>query len=369
MVPSALVVLEALPLTPNGKVDRKALPAPDRASIGLEDFVAPRDALEIELVRIWEELLRVQPISVTSNFFELGGHSLLGVELTARIRESTGRHVPLAALFEGSTVEKLAAFMRQEPRPWSPLVPIWRGGSQTPFFCVHPAGGNVACYAGLARALGPDQPFYGLQAPGLDGEQPPHETLESLAALYVDAIRTVQPAGPYRLGGWSLGGTIAFEMARQLRSRGEEVALLALFDSWTQSVRPGGGRGRRPRGELQPRLREGSGGALRAEARRPGGGAAPHGRRGGAGVPGVGGAEGQRRRLGREAPADPRPARRLLPGPPRGGQGTSCAPTTGPSPCSRRRTIRLRPRRRIAAGGRSRRRRWSCTRSRASTGR
>ena len=230
MVPSAYVRLEALPLTPNGKVDRKALLAPEATQQQETSLVGPRDALEMELLRIWEQLLGVQPLSVTSDFFDRGGHSLLAVQLVSRIWESTGRRVSVASLFESPTVEKLAGLMRQEPAPWSPLVPIWRGGTRRPFFCVHPGGGNVVCYADLARALGPDQPFYALQAPGLEGEQPPLETIEAMAALYVSAIRAAQPVGPYVLGGWSLGGTIALEMAQQLQRRGEQVELLVLFD-------------------------------------------------------------------------------------------------------------------------------------------
>ncbi len=111
------------------------------------------------------------------------------------------------------------------------------GASDTaPFFCVHPVGGNVLAYAELARLLGSDQPFYGLQARGLDGTVPPAESVEEMAAEYVKAIRSVQPAGPYRLGGWSMGGVIAYELARQLRAAGEQVALLALIDSYVPAV-------------------------------------------------------------------------------------------------------------------------------------
>ena len=110
-------------------------------------------------------------------------------------------------------------------------MPIQPRGSKRPFFCVHPAGGTVFCYLELAAALGPDQPFYGLQARGLDGEQAPHETLQEMAASYIELMRQVQPTGPYLLGGWSLGGNLAFEMARQLEVQGERVELLALFDA------------------------------------------------------------------------------------------------------------------------------------------
>ncbi|WP_164021762.1 non-ribosomal peptide synthetase, partial [Pyxidicoccus trucidator] len=232
MVPGVLVPLDTLPLTSNGKVDRKALPAPEAGGLAsTEGFVAPRDPLELELAGLWEELLRIRPIGVRSSFFELGGHSLLAVQLMARIRERTGRELPLAALFQAPTVEQLATLLRRQvPAPSSPLVPIQRGGTRRPFFCVHPVGGNVLGYAELARQLGPDQPFYGLQSQGLAGQQPPLGAVEEMAALYLEALRTVQPHGPYLLGGWSMGALVAFEMARQLQARGEAVELLALID-------------------------------------------------------------------------------------------------------------------------------------------
>ncbi|OJT19745.1 hypothetical protein BO221_36000 [Archangium sp. Cb G35] len=231
MVPSAFVVLAALPLTSNGKVDRKALPPPE-ASTETHDFIAPRDTLELELARIFEELLGVHPVGARGDFFALGGHSLLAVRLQALVQERTGHALPLASLFQAPTVEQLATRLRRgEAGPWSPLVPIQPRGSRRPFFCVHPVGGNVLCYAELARQLGPDRPFYGLQSQGLvSSSPPPLERIEEMAALYVEAVRTVQPEGPYLLGGWSLGGVVAFEMARQLEQRGERVEVLALID-------------------------------------------------------------------------------------------------------------------------------------------
>lgn len=234
MVPSAFVVLEALPLTPNGKVDRRALPAPDRAGFDLQDaFVAPRDTLELQLTHIWEELLGVSPIGVTNNFFELGGHSLLAVRLIAQIQKQFGQNLPLATLFQGATIKRLAGILRQQivSPSRSPLVAIQPGGSQRPFFCVHPAGGNVLCYYDLAHCLGSDRPFYGFQAQGLDGQQDPHTTVEDTAVDYIEALRVIQPEGPYLLGGWSYGGIVAFEMARKLQAQGQQVALLALIDS------------------------------------------------------------------------------------------------------------------------------------------
>jgi amino acid adenylation domain-containing protein len=234
MIPTAFVWLAALPLTPNGKVDRKALPHPE-ATRPEQDrpLVDPRDAVELELVQILEDLLAVRPVGVLDDFFSLGGNSLLAIRLMARIQERFGQALSLAALFQGATVEALALRLRQDATPisWSPLVAIQPSGPGRPFFCVHPLGGAVLCYTRLARHLGADRPFYGLQAQGLETGQEPLARIEDLAAQYIGALRAVQPKGPYLLGGWSLGGLLAFEMAQQLVAAGELVALLALFDT------------------------------------------------------------------------------------------------------------------------------------------
>ena len=240
MVPGALVVLDALPLTPNGKLDRRALPAPEwgRAERGLP---MPRDVVELGLARIWEELLGVRPIGVRDDFFGLGGHSLLAVRMMARVEQWTGSRLPVATLFEGATVEHLAAALRRDGGGrgnGSPLVPIQPRGSRRPLFFVHPAGGNVLCYAALARRLGTDQPFFGLQSRGLAAGEDAAASVQDMAADYLAQIRSVQPRGPYRLGGWSMGGMVALEMARQLQARGEAVETLALVDPPV----PGGGR-------------------------------------------------------------------------------------------------------------------------------
>ncbi|RKH27986.1 non-ribosomal peptide synthetase, partial [Corallococcus sp. CA041A] len=231
MVPSAVVVLDALPLNANGKVDRKALPEPDAHAVEARDFVAPRDALEMQLARIWEDVLGVRSVGVRSSFFELGGHSLLAVRMLASIRERLGLSLPLSVLFQQPTIEQLAQVLRDDSQDWTPLVPLERGEpGHRPLFLVHPGGGNVLAYSELARRLGPSLPVYGLQSRGLDG-RPVAESIEEMATLYIDAIRTVQPHGPYQLGGWSLGGVIAYEMARRLREAGEAVDLLALIDA------------------------------------------------------------------------------------------------------------------------------------------
>ncbi|MCY1022339.1 non-ribosomal peptide synthetase [Pyxidicoccus sp. MSG2] len=240
MVPGHFVPMDAFPLSPSGKVNRRALPAPEGS---LHDStrvrVAPRSALELQLVRAWEEVLGLHPVGIRDDFFELGGHSLLAVRLLGRIRELTGRALPVAALFQGATVEHVAGLLRREQGPSSSLVQLRGGTAKRPFFCIHPVGGTVLAYAELAHLLGPDQPFYGVQSPGLEGEAPPVGSLEDLAARYLEAVRAVQSRGPYLLGGWSMGGSLAFEMARQLASQGEEVGLLALIDTYAQTF-PGG---------------------------------------------------------------------------------------------------------------------------------
>ncbi len=236
MIPSAFVAINAMPLTPNGKIDRRELPAP-----AANRFAETRkmgeltDALETKLVNIWETILDVQPIGTRDDFFELGGHSLQAVRMFAEIEKSFNVNIPLAALFQAGTIEKLAAILRKDGwnAPESSLVPIQPKGAKPIFFCVHAKGGNVLFYRDLARRLGADQPFYGIQARRLGGRQVGHSDLKEMADFYIREIKTLQPAGPYFLGGSSFGGLAAFEMAQQLKQGGEKVALLALLDTGT----------------------------------------------------------------------------------------------------------------------------------------
>jgi amino acid adenylation domain-containing protein len=230
MVPSAFVVVDALPRTSSGKLNRRGLPAPAFAA-DAERYVAPRTPAEEAVAAAFAETLGVERAGVHDDFFALGGHSLLAVRLMSSIGRRTGVRVPLHALFSGGTVERLAALLGGGPgavRP--PLVAILTDGSRRPFFCVHAVDGHVLSYRALAGVLGDDRPFYGLQAAGVDGGEP-LESVEEMAAAYVAALRAVQPAGPYLLGGWSLGGVVAFEAARQLRAAGEAVDLLVMLDA------------------------------------------------------------------------------------------------------------------------------------------
>jgi amino acid adenylation domain-containing protein len=241
MVPSAFVHIEAIPLSPNGKVNRRALPDPEPARFRRPAvFVAPRDPWELDLVRIFEEVLGRSHIGVTDDFFDIGGHSLLAVRLVAHIQRAMGRTLPISVLFAHGTVEKLAALLRHgHAAARSTLVPIQPQGEAPPLFFAHPIGGNVLCYLELSRELGAAQPFYGLEAVGVDDERAPLEDIEAMAAHHLQEVRSIQPRGPYHLGGWSMGGLIAFEMARQLREVGEAVELLALVDTVGPELRDG----------------------------------------------------------------------------------------------------------------------------------
>jgi amino acid adenylation domain-containing protein len=231
MLPSAVVVLEKLPLNANGKIDRHALPEP-AANPGENVSVPPRDALETKLVEIWEKVLKLQPIGITDDFFRIGGHSLLAVGIFSEIEKSFGQKLPLAALFQAPTIETLADVLRNGwKKAKSPVAAIQPLGSRPPFFNVHDGYGSAMYYRLLADNLGQDQPFFGFLAQDRGGGPIRQTTIETIAAYYIDEMRQVRPTGPYYLGGFCLGGLVAFEMAQQLHAAGEKVALLVLFDT------------------------------------------------------------------------------------------------------------------------------------------
>lgn len=234
MMPAAFVLLDTLPLTPNGKIDRRALPAPPHSRSGLEtDYVAPRTREEEMLATIWEEVLKVDQVGVNDNFFHLGGHSLVAVRLFAEIENKFGRKLPLSTLFEASTISELAAITLRGLSPsWSSLVPIQPHGMKPPLFCVHACGAHVFIYRPFVAYLANDQPVYGLQAQGINGIQEPYSHVQDMAAHYVSEMRDLEPHGPYYLVGDTLGGLIAFEIAQQLKMQGEDIALLAMFDTF-----------------------------------------------------------------------------------------------------------------------------------------
>ena len=238
MIPSNFVILKHLPLTLNGKVDRKALLTlnVDR-NINSDQQISPRTPLEYKLVEIWEEILKVSPIGLNENFFDLGGHSLLAIRLIAVIEQRLKCNLPVVSLFREGTIEKIAALLEQEKTSSNldVLIPLQNKGNLPPLFLIHQAGGYGLSYSvlaeKLAKQLDKQRPIYAIQSRGLDGKQPPLDTIEAMATTYISAIREIQPFGPYLLGGHSLGGLIAFAMAHQLETGGEKVAHLLIMDT------------------------------------------------------------------------------------------------------------------------------------------
>ena len=235
MVPAAAIIMESFPKTPGGKINRNRLPAPEYNDSDERTgrVVPPTLPIEVELVEIWEELLGVKPIGITDNFFEMGGDSLLAVRLFTRIEQEYERTLPLATLLRVPTIQELGLVIRQGGMsdPWSSLVEIQPQGAKSPLFCMHGIGGDVLIYWELAHRLGQNQPTYGLQMQGLYEGQQPHESVAECAAFYIKELKEIQPQGPYYLCGYSSGGIMAYEMAQQLMTEGEKVALLAMIDT------------------------------------------------------------------------------------------------------------------------------------------
>jgi thioesterase domain-containing protein/aryl carrier-like protein len=192
-----------------------------------------QDEVVVRLTAIWQRVLGLQQIVITDDYFDLGGDSVRAVQLFAEIDRAFHIKLPLATLYEATTIEAMAQLLRdRSPAGCSrSLVAIQPGGWRPPLFLFHGAGGNVLNYQKLAQYLGPDQPVYGLQARGLDGSGAPLTSIEGMAAEYLEEIRRIQPNGPYLLGGYCMGGTLAYEAAQQLQRAGEEVAVLALLDT------------------------------------------------------------------------------------------------------------------------------------------
>ncbi|MEM8832868.1 MAG: thioesterase domain-containing protein, partial [Cyanobacteria bacterium P01_G01_bin.19] len=201
------------------------------------NYVAPRTPTEQKLTKIWEQILGVKPIGIKDNFFELGGESLVALALFTKIEKVFGNNLPITTLLKASTVEELAIILSQTeqsiPSSCSSLVPIQPHGSKPPLFLVHGAGLHVMIFKDLATYLGSDRPLYGLQPKGLNSQETPLFTVEDMAAHYIKAMQTVQPQGPYYIGGFSFGGLVAFEMAQQLVRQGQEVGLVALLDTFS----------------------------------------------------------------------------------------------------------------------------------------
>ena len=225
-----LIFVDAIQRRADGSTDLSRMPMPGTAEASessSEDYLPPRDELESNLVAIWEEVLGIKPIGIRTPFFKLGGYSLMIVRLFARINKVLGTSLPITTIFNAPTVELLADIVRGRAY-YSSLVPVQVQGSLPPFFMIH----SYLLYQGIPAVMGPDYPFYGLRELDTDADD---MTVEQRASTYLDTMRSIQPHGPYYLGGWCAAGPLAVETARQIVASGEQVGFLVLFDSW----RPG----------------------------------------------------------------------------------------------------------------------------------
>ena len=234
-IPTAWAHLDAFPLNANGKLDRRALPSPELATRA--GYLAPRTDDEKLLAAIWSDLFGIERVGLRDNFFALGGDSLIAAQLIAELSARSGAELPLGAMFEDATLESLAEQLgrardghARQSHSLAELLPI-RAGDGAPLFCVHPVSGLAWGYTSLIRYVDADRPIYGLQSFGADA-RPDIRTLADLAAHYLDLIASVQPRGPYHLLGFSFGGLVAHEMARQLEHRSGPVAFLGLLDAF-----------------------------------------------------------------------------------------------------------------------------------------
>lgn len=244
MIPAIFIQLAEFPKLPNGKIDVNNLPAPTQKDISKEmDFVAPSTELEQELATIWEQVLKITPISVHHNFFEIGGDSIQSIQVIAKARKIGIKLAP-NQLFEYQTIAELATFLEKqkasskaetkENANWSSLVSLNKKGSKPPLFCIHSGGGHVFFYRPLAKHLPLDQPLYALQPKGLDGKETLHNSIEEMAHFYIQEMKKVQPTGPYHLLGTCFSNAVGLEMANQLKANGDKIALLIFVDSGPQ---------------------------------------------------------------------------------------------------------------------------------------
>lgn len=234
MVPTQFIFMDELPRNPSGKIDRSALPEPSQANIAREtQYVAPRNNFESQLANIWARILGIQPIGVNDEFFTIGGDSLQAMRIFVEIERTIGKKLPLSLLFQASTVAQQSELLQKKDwvADWSSLVEIQPHGNALPLFCFPGVGGNVLNYHDLSMNLGLDQPCYALQSKGLGMQEEPLARVEDIAEYNIQIIKSVQPEGPYCFCGSSFGGMVAYEIAQQLHALGEEIALVAMFDT------------------------------------------------------------------------------------------------------------------------------------------
>ncbi|MCG8618202.1 MAG: amino acid adenylation domain-containing protein, partial [Desulfobacterales bacterium] len=227
MIPTFIVVLESLPATSNGKFDRDALPAPDFSGMSAT-YTPPESEIEILLAEVWAETLGLNRVGIHDNFFSLGGNSIISIRMIARAGEK-GLALTVKQVFENQTIAELASALRTASAETPELIRLNKETEGTPVFWIHGGLGGVGAYLGLAGRI--PRPFYGIQARGWMSDRTPLSGIEEKVVYYLEIIRSVQPEGPYHLGGYSQGGTIAYEMTRLLQAQGESVASIVMLDS------------------------------------------------------------------------------------------------------------------------------------------
>jgi amino acid adenylation domain-containing protein len=231
MVPGNIVLLDHLPLTANNKIDKKNLPKPLE---NISEKKAPTTNLEKTISKIWCSALKKEKIDIEADFFELGGHSLLAVKVMAALEKEIGSKLAINQIFKHPNIQELAKAIEnisQNQTGWNSLVPIKPSGKKPPLYIVHGVGSTVSIYYSLAKYIEDDQPIYGFQPKGLDGIETPNKSLEEMASYYISLMIHQNPHGPYNISGYSFGGYVAYEMAKQLRSMGKQVGKLILFDT------------------------------------------------------------------------------------------------------------------------------------------
>ncbi|PPA81760.1 non-ribosomal peptide synthetase [Brevibacillus laterosporus] len=233
MIPSFFIAVDEFTLTPNGKIDRKILPEPNGDVLRNEQsYCAPRNIFEEQMVLLWEKVLEVKPIGIMDNFFMLGGHSLKAFVLVSQITQRFGLNLPLSDLFKAPTIAGLCDHLQKQEAALDQNVILLKQGdcNVPPLFMIHGQGGGVITFSHLAHELGRDCSVYGIQAVGYDAEADALTTVEEMAAHYIASIRRIMPTMPIQLVGWSFGGLVAYEMAKQLEQQGEQVELLVIVD-------------------------------------------------------------------------------------------------------------------------------------------
>jgi amino acid adenylation domain-containing protein len=238
MVPDEFIGLEKFPLTPNGKIDRKLLPKPElRQRVAGSYGELPATENEKLVAAIWREALGLENLKVNDDFFELGGHSLLAMKVMIAIEKQTGKRLPLATLFDNSTVAKIALQLEDDKPevPWDCMVPIRTSGSKNPIFLVHGGGMNILMFKSLSDYFDADQPVYGIQALGLNKETEVPKSIEEIVKKYIDEILLIDQHGPYTIVGYSLGGILVYEIARQLKALGKEMAMVGVIDTYAST--------------------------------------------------------------------------------------------------------------------------------------